>query len=75
MKATVIQDAITLIAAYIIEGETVLETVCNDFDAYCALPSVVQFEGRVCGKTGWSSDTNRACYKSGARVAYSTSKR
>jgi hypothetical protein len=70
MKAKVLPDAITVEAAHIIDGETVLETTCRDFDHFCSLPAAVEFEGRVCGKTGWSSDTNRACYKSGARVAY-----
>lgn len=70
MKAKVIPDAIMLIGAYIVEGETVLETTCRSFEHFCSLPDVVVFEGRVCGKTGWSSDTYRACYKSSAKVAY-----
>jgi hypothetical protein len=75
MKAKVVQDTITLLGAYIIEGETVLETTCRDFSQFCALPAAVEFEGRVCGKTGWSSDTYRACYKSGAKLAYAVKRR
>jgi hypothetical protein len=70
MKAKAITDAIVVSASHIIEGETILETSCSDFEHFCSLPSVVVFEGRVCGKSAWSSDTNRACYKSGMRVAY-----
>lgn len=76
MKAKVIHDAISIIGAHIIDGEVVLETTCRDFDHFCALPAAVSFEEAtgvpvcVCGKTGWSSDTNRACYKSGAKLAY-----
>lgn len=70
MKAKVVQDAITIIGAYIIEGETVLETTCRDFEQFCALPHALSFEGRICGKSGWSSDTFKACYKSSVKLAY-----
>ena len=71
MKATIIPDAISLAGAYIVEGETILETICRDFDHFCKLPSALLFEGKVCAKTGWSSDTYRACYKSNVRlIAY-----
>ena len=70
MKARVLPDAIVITLAQIVEGETVLETSCANFEQYCALPQAVEFEGRVCGKTGWSSDRNYACYKSGAMVAH-----
>lgn len=75
MKAKPIHDAIVIINADIIEGETVLTTACRDFDQWCALPGVVEFEGRICGKTGWSSDTYLACYKSGAKMAFSPYKK
>jgi hypothetical protein len=63
-------DAIVITSHGIIEGQYVLETACADFDAYKALPDVVMFEGKLCGKTGWSSDRNYACYKSGVPVAF-----
>ena len=72
MKAKVVQEAIVITNAQIVEGETVLETACRDFDQFLSLPQVVEFEGRVCGKTGWSSDRNYACYRSGAKIARST---
>lgn len=70
MKARVVENAIVIHAAHLIEGVTVLETTCASFKDFCALPGVVEFEGRVCGKTGWSSDTNLACYKSDAKIAF-----
>ena len=71
MKANVVQGAITLSATYNLGGETVLETTCRDFEHFITLPEVVEYNGRMCGKTGWSSDRGYACYKSGAMVALS----
>jgi hypothetical protein len=62
-------NAITLTAIHRLGSETVLETDCSDFDAWQALPQVVSYNGIVCGKTGWSSDTGKACYKSTASIA------
>jgi hypothetical protein len=62
-KAIVIQSSVWY------EGELVLETTCRDYDHYVSLPNVVVYEGVECGKTGWSSDSNYACYKSGASIA------
>jgi len=70
MKARTLPDAITITAAFVLEGETVLETDCRDFDHWLSLPSAVEYDGVVCGKSGWSSDTNRACYKSRQAVAF-----
>lgn len=35
-----------------IEGEFVAETDCYDFDHYKALPSAIEVEGKILGKTG-----------------------
>lgn len=70
MKSSIVQGAIVITAHHIIEGETVLETACRDYDHYKTLPAVVSYEGTVCGLTGWNSDRGYACYKSGAKVAY-----
>lgn len=48
-----------------IEGETVAEVSCRDYDEFVALPDAIEVEGNILGKTGWSSDRNYACYKSG----------
>lgn len=61
--------AIVIQAATWYDGELVLETVCRDYDHYKSLPDVVVYEGTECGKTGWSSDSHYACYKSGAAIA------
>ncbi len=69
MKAQVVEGAIVITAHHVIDGEVVIETTCRDYDHYKSLPDVVSFEGTVCGKTGWNSDREYACYKSGAKVA------
>ena len=73
-KAIVIQVATWYPAGIDPEGgahghELILETACRDYDHYTSLPEVVVYEGTECGKTGWSSDRNYACYKSGACIA------
>jgi hypothetical protein len=69
MRAQTIPGAIVLDAVYVLDGDVILETGCRDFDHYITLPTAVQYDGRICGKTGWSSDTHKACYKSSAKVA------
>ena len=67
--ATEVKRAIVIQVAQWYDGELVLETLCRDFDHYKSLPDVVIYEGTECGKTGWSSDRDYACYKSGAAIA------
>lgn len=62
-RARPIPDALLITSEHILEGKMVLETPCQDFDHYKRLPDVVSYHGRVCGKTGWNSDRNYACYK------------
>lgn len=62
--------AIVIQVATWYDGELVLETMCRDYDHYRTLPDVVVYEGTECGKTGWSSDSFYACYKSGASIAH-----
>jgi hypothetical protein len=70
-RATVVTDAIAVVA-HRAHGETILETECLDYTAYTKLPQVVTYEHTMYVKTGWSSDTGRACYKVGGlkEVAY-----
>jgi len=68
-----ISEAIVLTIVQRIEGELVLETNCTDYDHYKTLPEVVAYDGILCGKTGWSSDRNYACYKSGVKIARAVS--
>ncbi len=62
-------NAIVITTVHKLDGTTVLETSCADFDAWQKLPQVVSYQGIICGKTGWSSDTGQACYKSTATIA------
>lgn len=71
MIATRIKEAVVLTGQYTLDGKMVLETECADYDDYRSLPMAVIFEGITCTKTGWSSDTHRACYQQGGgKVAY-----
>jgi len=69
MKVVPVSGEIALIAVHQLEGQYVLEVPCQDFDEYKALPDVVKYQRVNCVKTGWSSDTGRACYKSGVPTA------
>lgn len=51
------------------ETEVILETPCRDYDEFSMLPNVVEFQCILFGKTGWSSDTNKAYYKQGRNFA------
>ena len=69
-RAIAVPKAIVIQVATWYDGELVLETVCRDYDHYRTLPDVVTYQGMECGKTGWSSDSHYACYKSGASIAH-----
>lgn len=55
---------------HVLDGEMVIEVSCSDFDNYKSLPDALLYKGIVCGKTGWSSDSNLCCYKQNAKLAY-----
>ena len=63
-------EALKVINAYEIEGNRIFETNCLDFDAFKALPKAASLDGTVYALTGWNSDTCRACYKTGFKVAF-----
>lgn len=56
------------IIVWVVQGETIAEVDCEDYDHFTTLPDVVSYDGIMLGKTGWNSDTGRACYKSRAQV-------
>ena len=64
MQAKVI-SMIRIQTMQVIDSQTVVEVNCHDFDEYRALPDAIEVQGKVLGKTGWSSDRQYACYKSG----------
>lgn len=67
-----IKDAIPVSYEITLDGQKVFETSCSDFDQYKTLPDVVTYAGNSYTKTGWSSDSGRACYKQSTRIAYKT---
>lgn len=69
MVAHEVPKVIIIQVAQRIDGELILETTCRDYDHYKSLPDVVAYEGTICGKTGWSSERNYACYKSSVKMA------
>lgn len=69
MDATRVTDKIQIIRVDEMPGETCILTECHDYETYAALPSLVEYQGRLFGKTGWTSDYGYACFKTGVRVA------
>jgi hypothetical protein len=61
-------EEITVLAVHEIDGQYVIDVPCKDYDAYEKLPQVVAYKGVSCGKTGWNSDMEKACYKSGVAL-------
>lgn len=62
-------DRVRVLAIHKLQGVTILETSCEGYEAFRRLPPAVTWEGLELGKTGWNSDTGRACYKSDAALA------
>ena len=58
-----ISNMIRVNVVVLIEGETVAEVDCADYDEYKKLPVAIKINDKVLGKSGWSSDKNFACYK------------
>jgi hypothetical protein len=52
-----------------IEGDSIIEVRCPNYETFSGLPSVLEFEGRLHGRTGWNSDRGLACYKTSAPIA------
>lgn len=42
---------------------------CANAAEFRALPKTLEYEGKLCGLTGWDSDRRRAFYKSGLPLA------
>lgn len=64
-----IPGAITVLFEIELEGKLVIETGCADYEAFSRLPNAVSYNGKTLGKTGWNSDSGKACYKEGAKIA------
>jgi hypothetical protein len=53
----------------VLDGETIIELNCRDYDHLVTLPQVIECEGMLLTQTGWNSDRCRAYYKSGGLYA------
>lgn len=40
------------------------------YQCYCRLPNVVEFNGKLFGKSCWNSDNGRAYYRSDLKIAH-----
>jgi hypothetical protein len=69
MYAKIVHDHITIKADYHLADCRVLETDCADYDAFAALPRVVERDGVMFGLTGWNSDRGMAYYKNWIALA------
>lgn len=69
VSARAVPDHILVTADYYYADGRCLETNCGDYDAYMALPRVVEKDGTRFGLTGWNSDRGVAYYKSTAATA------
>lgn len=63
--ATIRKDYITVFPV----GNGILEVECCSAVEFKNLPQVVTYENVLYGKTGWSSDWNRAYFKTNAAIA------
>lgn len=67
-------NAIAIVSEHTIDGQLVIQTNCPTFDTFAALPDVVEYKGQHLVKTGWSSDSGFACYKTGMPFAKTIAK-
>lgn len=67
-EVKVVPDMLVAQQVGVVEGNTCVVVHCDDYDHYKRLPQVVSYNGILCGKTGWNSDTNRAHYQSNATI-------
>lgn len=63
MLAKTRYDFLTILAFYRVEGDNIVIVNCPNYDTYEALPDAIEYSGLILGKTGWNSDTCKACYK------------
>lgn len=69
MQAIIQSNMIVIQNIYLIEGDTICIVDCEDYDAYKKLPQALMLDnGKICGKTGWNSDKQIACFKDNIRL-------
>ena len=69
-EAVPVTSAFVLADVQQVDGETILIADCVDYDAFKALPPALHYQGKNFSLTGWSSDTHRACWKVGNKIAF-----
>jgi hypothetical protein len=69
MEAKAVVAAVSVISSYKLEGALWVEVPCSGYEALEALPAALEYEGKVCGRTGWNSDRGVAYYSSSRKVA------
>ena len=69
MKAKINGEYLKVIYASKCEGQSVVTVPCVDYDAYKTLPQAIEFENKIHILTGWNSDLEYACYKTGVLSA------
>ena len=69
LEAEILHNKIRIQAVQKIESEIIAVVDCNSIDDYKRLPDAISFEGKVMGKTGWSSDYGYAYFKTGSLLA------
>jgi hypothetical protein len=69
-RLDVVKDALTAHIVGVQDGVHYAVVDCRNYIDYMRLPSVVSYNGRMMGKTGWNSDKNVAYYQSTANVLH-----
>lgn len=63
------ENLLTVRSDMMLGTERVITVDCADYDAYKRLPRAVSIGNDIFGLTGWNSDLEIACYKTGELLA------
>lgn len=63
MEARIVKDHLTIQTHYRFGDIWFAECECQDHEAFCELPSVIEVQGHTLGKSAWNSDRNVAYYR------------
>ena len=69
MEAKIVKNTLLLQSVQAIGRDSIAMVDCLDYEAYRKLPEVIEYQGKMLGKTGWNSDSGYACYKTGVALA------
>jgi hypothetical protein len=67
--ANVVANVLVINQSAVVEGVTCLVVDCEDFMTYKGLPQALEFQGVICGRSGWNSDKSVAYYQSNVALA------